>query len=279
MEMQEITIEGERNEDNEGPSKPVLEGNTESTRNLIKSEEEAEPDPYAKLQSPFEDIYSEAVYGGAPVKTNAGKQTEGNIRLYRAVCLFLTIISLVLLLVVIILSVKLQTGSTVCPERAEIAADSRQNPSFAPTCNYEKCQAHFNNIQPQYLGCQQCADGWLTFGRSCFFLSTFRLSWDESQRNCSARGGSLAVITSQRVQRFLTKEGKMKYWIGLKNKGETWTWVNNTVLQESYWADVMLEGDCGILSSGNPPEKNWITASCQAYTYFICQLQMQHSPF
>lgn len=48
--------------------------------------------------------------------------------------------------------------------------------------------------------CQQCADGWLTFGRSCFYLSTFRLSWDESQRNCSARGGSLAVISSQRVQ-------------------------------------------------------------------------------
>ncbi|XP_070767875.1 early activation antigen CD69 isoform X2 [Enoplosus armatus] len=203
-----------------------------------------------------------------------GKQTGGNTRLYRAVCLFLTIICLILLLVIIILSVKLQTGSTVCPESEKTtAADMRESPSSDQTCSYDQCQAHFNNVQPQY-GCRNCPDEWLTFGQSCFFLSTFRLSWDESQRNCSARGGSLAVVTSQRVQRFLTKEGKVKYWIGLRHKGETWTWVNNSVLQESYWAGAMTEGDCGILSSENLPEKNWITASCRAYTYFICQLQL-----
>lgn len=50
------------------------------------------------------------------------------------------------------------------------------------------------------LGCRQCADGWLTFGRSCFFLSTYRLGWEQSQRNCTARGGSLAIITSREVQ-------------------------------------------------------------------------------
>lgn len=240
MEMQEITIESKRGEENEEPGESMLETNAESTGHLIK----------------------------------AGKQTEGNIRLYRAVCVILTIICLVLLLVVIILSAKFQTGSAVCPDIEETKATNRQSPSLTPTCNYEQCQTHFSNIQPQYLGCQQCADGWLTFGRSCFFLSTVRLSWDESQRNCSARGGSLAVINSQLVQHFLTKEGKMKYWIGLRNKKETWTWVNNTVLGESYWAETPV-GNCGILNSGNPPEKNWITASCEAYTYFICQLQMQ----
>lgn len=34
--------------------------------------EEAEPDHYSKLQSPSDDIYSEALYGGDPVKTRAG---------------------------------------------------------------------------------------------------------------------------------------------------------------------------------------------------------------
>lgn len=52
------------------------------------------------------------------------------------------------------------------------------------------------------LGCEcmQCAPGWLEFGTSCFFLSTNRLSWDESRMNCTARGGSLAVISNQKVQ-------------------------------------------------------------------------------
>ncbi|XP_032374690.1 early activation antigen CD69 isoform X2 [Etheostoma spectabile] len=265
MEMQEIVKEGERNEEDAGASEPMLE---------VKTEEEAEPDHYAKLQSPSEDVYSEALFGGAPVKTQAGKQTEGNTRLYFAACLFLTIICLVLLLVVIVLSVKLQTGSTVCPEREETTGGDRQSPLFVPTCSHKECQALLPNIQPQYGGCQQCADGWLTLGRSCFFLSTFRLSWEESQNVCISKGGALAVVTSQRVQSFLTKQGKLQYWIGLRHKGATWTWVNNTVLRESFWADNRSEGDCGILSSESPPQKNWIKASCKDYTYFICQVQL-----
>ncbi|XP_029307412.1 early activation antigen CD69 isoform X1 [Cottoperca gobio] len=195
------------------------------------------------------------------------KQTEGNARLFRAACLFLTVICLLLLLVVIILSVKLQTGSTVCSERGDTTAP------FAPKCSYEKCQALFSKIQPHDPACKLCPQGWRSFGRWCFYLSTFRMSWDESQKNCTARGGALAVVTSQKVQSFLTKEGNMDYWIGLRHKGDTWTWVDNTVLRESYW-EATSEGDCGILSTNKPTEKNWSKASCAAYTYFICQLQL-----
>ncbi|XP_073341467.1 C-type lectin domain family 4 member E isoform X2 [Pagrus major] len=194
------------------------------------------------------------------------KPAEGNTRLYRAMCIFLTLLCLILLLVVIVLSLKLQTGSTVCPQ------------AVGDTCNYERCQTFFPSVPPHHPApdrrCQQCADGWLTFGRSCFFLSTFRLNWDESQRNCSASGGSLAVISSQSLQNFLTKEGKLQYWIGLRQNSSTWTWVNNTALQQSFWTGARSRGDCGVLSSGSPPEKNWVTAPCHTYTYFICQLQM-----
>ncbi|XP_059195223.1 early activation antigen CD69 [Centropristis striata] len=202
------------------------------------------------------------------VNTFSGKQTEGNIRLYRAVCLFLTIICLILLLVVIVLSTKL------CTEREETAPAERKPSPFAPTCSQEECQALFPNIQPQHLGCRQCANGWLTFGTSCFYLSTFRLSWDESQRNCSSRGGALAVVSNKRVQSFLTTKGKMQYWIGLRQKGAKWSWVNNAVLQESFWADPTSEGNCGVLDTESPPEKNWDRASCELSSYFICQLHL-----
>ncbi|XP_063735320.1 early activation antigen CD69 isoform X2 [Eleginops maclovinus] len=197
-----------------------------------------------------------------------GKQTKGNARLYRAGCLFLTIICLVLLLVVIILSMKLQTGSTICPGRNE-AVERRPSDS---TCSHEECQALFPKMQPKLSDCKQCANGWLRFGQSCFYLSSFRLSWDESQRNCSSRGGSLAVVTSRKLQNFLTKEGQMSYWIGLRHRGDKWTWVNDNVLTESYWADGKSAGDCGILTSDKPPENNWGKVSCEDYTYFICQM-------
>ncbi|XP_018538212.1 early activation antigen CD69 isoform X3 [Lates calcarifer] len=205
------------------------------------------------------------------------KQTEANARLYRAGCILLTIMCLVLLLVVIVLSLKLQNGShTDCPESEIPITPGHITPKSASPCNYEHCKDFFSSrssIEAKHLGCRQCADGWLTFGRSCFFLSTYRLGWEQSQRNCTARGGSLAIITSREVQNFLSKEGNLKYWIGLRQKGNMWTWVNNTAIRESYWAGNAASGDCGILNSENQSDKNWIKAPCDAHTYFVCQLQ------
>ncbi|XP_022056841.1 C-type lectin domain family 6 member A isoform X2 [Acanthochromis polyacanthus] len=199
-----------------------------------------------------------------------GKPPQGNVRLYRAGCLLLSLLCFVLLLAVIILSMKLQTESTVCLDPAQTLDAGGSNP---PACNLDQCMDDFPDVWPRYLGCQQCSNGWLTLGRSCFFLSTFRLTWAESQKNCSSSGGHLAVISNRTVQTFLTKKGNLKYWIGLKNTESTWSWVDNKALQQSYWSDVPLDGDCGLLSGSDPAEKNWIRAPCRASSYFICQLQ------
>ncbi|KAF7666832.1 hypothetical protein LDENG_00089190 [Lucifuga dentata] len=259
MEMQDITKEEERKRENEGAYEGIPEG---------KTEEEAEPAVYSKLTSVTEDIYAEAFHADT-VKARPGKQTEGNLRLYRAVSVILGIVCLILLLVVIILTVKLQAGPTTCPD-VEVQ-----------TCN-EKCHTQFPDIQPPVarlsLGCRQCADGWLTFGSSCFYLSTYRLNWEDSQKNCTARGGSLAVIKTLALQRFLIKKGRAIYWIGLRNKNNKWTWVDNTLFKESFWAESESEGDCGILKITNPPEKNWIKAPCSSISYFMCELQFSPSP-
>ncbi|XP_072250165.1 C-type lectin domain family 4 member E isoform X2 [Leuresthes tenuis] len=200
-----------------------------------------------------------------------GKQTEGNERLYRAACLLLSVICLILLFVIITLSVKLQTGSPVCSEKEETTPADKQIPS--PTCSPEQCQDLFPNIHSERISCQQCTKGWLTYGQSCYFLSTFRLPWAESQQNCTTRGGSLAVINSWNVQNFLTRKGNLKYWIGLRERDAAWNWVNNKKLRESYWAEHPNNGDCALLSTDDQPQKNWDRAPCQAATYFICQLQ------
>ncbi|XP_029928978.1 C-type lectin domain family 4 member E isoform X2 [Myripristis murdjan] len=211
-------------------------------------------------------------------------QTQGNVRVYRALCVLLSIICLVLLLVIIILGMKFQAGSKACPEGEAITeADVRSVGRSLPpqTCSFEKCQAlfpqsqsHSDRSRQPRLGCQQCADGWLPFDSECYYLSRHRLNWEESQRNCTARGGHLAIITNQRLQSFLSTEGSVRYWIGLRHSGTKWAWANNTVLGVSYWAEDGSKGDCGVLSGGDPPEKSWIKAPCFAHTYYICQLQM-----
>ncbi|XP_037532168.1 early activation antigen CD69 [Nematolebias whitei] len=176
-----------------------------------------------------------------------GKWTEGKERLYRFGCLLLTVLCFLLLLVVVFLSMKLQSGS--------------------PSCPTQMCQKMQNN----YLNSQQCSKGWIPFGKSCFFLSTTRLTWDESQKNCSSSGGSLAVVTTRSVQNFLTDYGNVKYWIGLRHDNNAWNWVDNKQLEQSFWAKSTQNGDCALLSSEDPVETNWDRASCWAATYFICQ--------
>ncbi|XP_062256032.1 early activation antigen CD69-like isoform X1 [Platichthys flesus] len=246
MELEKIPLEKKRDEGGEGTSKLVVE---------VKAEEEAQPDHYAALQTPAEDIYAEASFGGSPAK--AGKQTEGNARLYRTGCLFFTLISLVLMLAVIVLSVKSQTGSKDCPGTGD---DGR-------------CWNIFPKIQAQKLDCHQCGDGWLLFENTCFYLSTVRLTWSMSKKNCTAGKGDLAVISSQSVQTFLTGKAKSFFWIGLKHDANHWRWVDNNPLGDRYWEDNLSNGDCGLLRGDGPPLKNWMRASCNSKAYFICEKQ------
>ncbi|XP_054904022.1 early activation antigen CD69-like isoform X2 [Poeciliopsis prolifica] len=201
------------------------------------------------------------------LKGEEGKQDEGKTGLYRVLCLILTVICFLLLILVFVLGVKLKTGSTVC------SGNRRFEDQQSSTCSLEECQSHFPKSQFNKLPCRQCASGWLTFGKSCFFLSTTRLTWFESQKNCSSSGGSLAIVSSQNVQNFLTKKGELKYWIGLRHDDSIWNWVNSSKLQQSYWTESVQNGDCAYLNSEGPVEKNWDRAPCQASSYFICQLQ------
>ncbi|XP_054904179.1 C-type lectin domain family 4 member E isoform X2 [Poeciliopsis prolifica] len=197
-----------------------------------------------------------------------GKQDEGKTGLYRLLCFILAVICLILLVVAVVLGVKLQTESTLCQRNDRF--NDRQSP---PTCSLENCQNSFPKMAFKKLPCRQCASGWLTFGTSCFFLSTTRLTWFESQKNCSSGGGSLAIVTNQTVQNFLTRKGNLKYWIGLRHEVSSWNWVNNNKLQQSYWTESVQNGDCAYLNGDGPAEKNWDRAPCRASTYFICQLQ------
>uniref|UniRef100_A0A1A7Z0S8 C-type lectin domain-containing protein n=1 Tax=Iconisemion striatum TaxID=60296 RepID=A0A1A7Z0S8_9TELE len=211
-----------------------------------------------KKEKPDENLSSKL---SVELEGGKGQQVGGNERLYRCGCFVLTGICLLLLLIVIFLSLK--HGSQVC--------------------TVQECHQQFSLNQDKHLGCQQCARGWLPYGKSCYFLSTVRLSWADSQKNCSSGGGSLAVISSRDIQHFLTQTGNLGYWIGLRQTESKWNWVNNTQPEKFYWSDSTGQAkwsestkkkDCAFLSSDDPEENNWIKASCEAQTYFICQLQV-----
>uniref|UniRef100_A0A8C6KDV7 C-type lectin domain-containing protein n=1 Tax=Nothobranchius furzeri TaxID=105023 RepID=A0A8C6KDV7_NOTFU len=185
--------------------------------------------------------------------------------MYRYGCFALTGVCFILLLTVILLSLK--------RERLQ-PFDHCFDPGNALSLLAHPAVFCFLVGSQAYHCYQQCAKGWLPYGKSCYFLSTLRLSWADSQKNCSSGGGSLAVISSRGVQHFLTRTGNLTYWIGLRKNTTEWNWVNNTQLQQNYWSGSTIRSNCAYLSSEAPEEKNWETASCHALNYFICQLEL-----
>ncbi|XP_020313262.1 CD209 antigen-like protein E [Oncorhynchus kisutch] len=233
------------------------------------------------------------------VKKQQGKdlQVLGNVGLYRTVCLLLSVICLVLLLVIIIICVKFPFQPQVCHgtekgieakekgSMTEKGIEAKEKGSvtekgieakeerFQSTevCSLQTCQAQYFQQQSQVPACHMCDEGWLHFESSCYFLSRDRMNWDESRDECKKRGADLAVITNKTVQTFLTMKGNLMYWIGLRQRTRNWVWVNNNALGQSYWSGSNRQGDCGLLTGRDPPERSWSSTSCDQYSFYICQ--------
>uniref|UniRef100_A0A667ZSC8 C-type lectin domain-containing protein n=1 Tax=Myripristis murdjan TaxID=586833 RepID=A0A667ZSC8_9TELE len=129
-----------------------------------------------------------------------------------------------------------------------------------------------NQLQTK-LTSQICPDGWITFSRSCYFISSESKSWDESRQDCLRRGADLVIIKSKEKEAFL-KNFHRKVWIGLSD-WETegvWKWVDGSSLSYTFWASGEPNDrggeDCAELSQGRD---GFNDESCSNKLPWICQ--------
>ncbi|XP_046295966.1 C-type lectin domain family 4 member A-like [Marmota monax] len=64
-----------------------------------------------------------------------------------------------------------------------------------------------------------CPENWKSFSSSCYFFSTDKKSWKESQENCSRMEAHLVVINSKEEQDFITQnmDKGTAYFVGLSD--------------------------------------------------------------
>ncbi|XP_010867409.1 C-type lectin domain family 1 member B isoform X2 [Esox lucius] len=307
MELHEITGKMDRISELE-ESKRVLETSVEERGSPVSSKQKsasenisvetspgqllttvlpAESTVYSKLSGPSEDIDagSSADWASAASVTVPllDPKVWNKFGVYRALCLMLSFLCLALLVVVIILSVKSQSQPPVCNEtvkRGEAKVEGGyvigernegevERSRSTQVCNLKKCKALY--WEQLNRDCEKCEKGWLHFESYCYFLSRNRMTWNESREECQKRKGDLVVIDNQRLQTFLTNNGNLLYWIGLRQRTGTWVWVNNTVLGQSYWSESSGQYDCGLIMGRDPPERSWKTSPCHISTFYICQ--------
>ncbi|XP_072456999.1 C-type lectin domain family 4 member G isoform X2 [Notamacropus eugenii] len=84
--------------------------------------------------------------------------------------------------------------------------------------------------------CSPCPDSWLAFEGSCYFFSTEKAQWDQSQQNCAKVQAHLVIVNSLEEQTFLTQNTRgLGYWIGLtatraRGKVKGYMWIDGTKL-------------------------------------------------
>ncbi|XP_070828639.1 CD209 antigen-like protein E [Chaetodon trifascialis] len=125
---------------------------------------------------------------------------------------------------------------------------------------------------------ETCPRGWMTFGSSCYYISSQRRSWDSSRQDCVQRDADLVVIDSRQEQAFLTGF-TMAAWVGMTDREEegTWIWVDGTPVDKDglQWAFGQPDGafggeDCGDLRT----MLNFIGLNdfnCSARNQWICE--------
>ncbi|XP_057689384.1 CD209 antigen-like protein E [Corythoichthys intestinalis] len=196
---------------------------------------------YSALQKPPEDIYSSI--------SETAKKAQDTAKCYRVICLILSMLCLILLAAIVVI-VK------ICPVNQVRWVPER--------CNKEQCSTFTPQDEHRCNCCFICPIGWTRVDQSCFFFSTFTLSWDKSGTHCLEQGGSLALIDNDEVQNFLTQRGNgLKYWIGLGPQGS---------MTPSYWSRKPSFGNCVVLDSSGPADSNWMKSDCGSNNFFICQL-------
>uniref|UniRef100_A0A8C0G452 C-type lectin domain-containing protein n=1 Tax=Chelonoidis abingdonii TaxID=106734 RepID=A0A8C0G452_CHEAB len=77
-------------------------------------------------------------------------------------------------------------------------------------------------------GC--CPRDWVRFGNSCYWFSSKRKTWEDSNLYCKAQNSHLVVINTQEEQLYVQERTVPLYtWIGLTDKSGQWLWVDGSV--------------------------------------------------
>ncbi|XP_058260437.1 CD209 antigen-like protein E [Hemibagrus wyckioides] len=150
----------------------------------------------------------------------------------------------------------------------------------------EMLKAKYQQVHERLSACS----GWKSLGLKCYYFSTDKLNWTQSQDYCVEKGGHLVIITNQPEQNFVVSQIRETHWIGL-NDLETegqWMWVNNKTLNETrvtYWYSAPGRPDepdnwkvedpagenCAALGNDGSSPNKWFDASCRKQKQFICE--------
>ncbi|KAM3864716.1 C-type lectin domain family 6 member A-like [Diretmus argenteus] len=65
------------------------------------------------------------------------------------------------------------------------------------TTERDLLQEEIQRLNEKITELQRCPQGWIKYGRSCYFASTYSKTWEESRQDCLRRGADLVIVNSR----------------------------------------------------------------------------------
>ncbi|XP_077114369.1 C-type lectin domain family 2 member A-like [Ranitomeya variabilis] len=93
-----------------------------------------------------------------------------------------------------------------------------------------------------------CDDDWIWYLGKCYYFSTARDTWRNSEKFCKTHKSSLAIIENKEELEFLLRfRGSENQWIGIKRTyaGTGWMWTNGTSYDGSLFNITRLSDKSG----------------------------------
>uniref|UniRef100_A0AAR2L7Q7 C-type lectin domain-containing protein n=1 Tax=Pygocentrus nattereri TaxID=42514 RepID=A0AAR2L7Q7_PYGNA len=130
-----------------------------------------------------------------------------------------------------------------------------------------------------------CPAGWTKFMFSCYYMSTFGKTWEESRQDCRMKGADLVIINSREEQQFVFGIGRT-LWIGLTDRAIEghWKWVDDTSLGTGYWlpgepnnAHYQGENCAEVIHHVGSTDalSSWNDISCSSVLSWVCEKKMR----
>ncbi|XP_068135070.1 uncharacterized protein [Hyperolius riggenbachi] len=122
---------------------------------------------------------------------------------------------------------------------------------------------------PPLGGFQSCPDMWQKYKNKCYFESNNSASWEEGQKNCDAKGGSLMTLDDTAKDFLVNGKTPLDHWIGLrKNFTAHWKWMDGTVYNGTVLHD---DGSQNNLCAIYDDRGKILAFECTAKRQYICE--------
>ncbi|XP_017749740.1 PREDICTED: C-type lectin domain family 6 member A isoform X2 [Rhinopithecus bieti] len=128
-------------------------------------------------------------------------------------------------------------------------------------------------------GC--CPASWKSFGSSCYFISSEKNVWSESEQNCVEMGAHLVVFNTEAEQNFIVQQlnKSFSYFLGLSDPqgNNNWQWIDKTPFKKNvrFWHPNEPNHSaekCASIVFWKPTGWGWNDVICETSRNSICEM-------